>query len=89
MKIKPGHREAFAAYIPSLEMLEKTFRKAGAGIVFDCYISPSLGKAIWLWKGGNLLGSVCIEGDSPIQAVKDVTAKVICDWADSPVAAGI
>lgn len=89
MKINPEYLAAFAAYAPSLGALEKALRKAGADIVFECGVSPSLGKKILITGNGRLLGLVCIEGDSPIRAVKDVTDAVDCGWAGFPEAAGL
>ena len=77
MIIDKQHKAAFAEYKDSLFLLEKTFILAGLFISFRCFVDPLNNKMVDVTnknKTRNRL--ICIEGDSPAQAVKDVAAGV-------------
>ncbi|MDR0583583.1 MAG: hypothetical protein LBG57_04450 [Treponema sp.] len=75
MRIDPCDQEAFTGYMTALRTLEEAFNMAGALVSFHCRNSPTFGKNI-LIKKGNAANVISIEGDSPVQAVKDVAAAV-------------
>jgi uncharacterized protein YbjT (DUF2867 family) len=62
----------FEGYTPALKALERALRKAGMRITFLADVSPDLGKKVHIRKSGKIIKTICIEGDSPAQAVKDV-----------------
>jgi hypothetical protein len=72
---------AFEGYAPALRALESSFRKAGLEISFHAHDSPLRGKMVSI-RGescNDIIKIICIEGDSPAQAVKDVARAVNCD----------
>jgi hypothetical protein len=72
----PGDIPAFDDYTPALKALERSLRKAGLGINFLADVSPTYGKNIHIRKQARIIKTICIEGDSPAQAVKDVAGAV-------------
>jgi hypothetical protein len=66
----------FAGYTLPLEHLERSFRKAGLEISFLADCSPAQGKKIHIRRGGRITTTICIEGDSVAQAIKDVAGAV-------------
>jgi hypothetical protein len=77
MRTDPAAGSAFSDYRWSLVALEKTIREAGSDAELSCYIGP-LGKMVGISDSRTLkiLKNVCIEGDSPMQALRDVLAGV-------------
>ena len=67
---------AFEGYTPALKALESSFRKAGLGIGFLADCPPGRGKVIHIREKARIVTTICIEGDSPAQAVKDVAGAV-------------
>jgi len=77
MILDPQHKAAFAEYEASLRQLEMTFYSAGLVVNFYCSVDPLGNKMVdVLNKNKSRNKLVCIEGDSPAQAVKDVAAGV-------------
>jgi hypothetical protein len=77
MIIDEQHKDAFAEYKDSLFLLEKTFILAGLSVSFRCFVAPLNNKMVdVLYKNKSRNKLICIEGDSPAQAVKDVAAGV-------------
>jgi hypothetical protein len=77
MILDSQHEAAFAEYEASLRLLEKAFNETGLSIRFRCFVAPSNNKMVDVLTEKNYrLKLVCIEGDSPAQAVKDVAAAV-------------
>ena len=70
------HAPAFRGYAKPLEKLEKSLRKAGHPLRFRAFVAPRDLKMVEItYRDINERDIVCIEGDSPAQAVKEV-AKV-------------
>jgi len=68
---------AFAGYEKALTQLQSAFIFAGLVVSFNCIIDPVYGKTIEIFKDNkNRSNYVCIEGDSPAQAIKNVAAGV-------------
>lgn len=76
MILDQQHQAAFEGYAESLRSLEEAFRKAGYMITFYAVNAPLGNKIVKILKGKTVLKTICIEGDSPAQAVKDVAAAV-------------
>jgi hypothetical protein len=76
MILDQQNQAAFEGYAEPLRSLEESFRKAGIMITFFAINAPPGNKMIQILKGKTVLKTVCIEGDSPAQAVKDVAAAV-------------
>ena len=71
------HAGAFWGYSKPLEKLEKSFNKAGLAITFNAFVAPRDNKMVEIiYRGQSKSKLVCIEGDSPAQAVKDVAKAV-------------
>ncbi|MDR2185702.1 MAG: hypothetical protein LBO80_08595 [Treponema sp.] len=75
---------AFEGYAPALQDLESSFQKAGCEISFYGTVLPATGKTIRILSDGVVFNSISIEGDSPVQAIKDVAQAVNCNWARRP-----
>jgi hypothetical protein len=75
---------AFEGYAPALEDLESSFQRAGCDFSFHGVVLPVAGKTIRILSDGVVFKSVSIEGDSPVQAIKDVAQAVNCNWARKP-----
>jgi hypothetical protein len=74
MKISTKHLPDFKEYLLPLDLLERAFRAAGVDVEFLAKVS---GELKWVDVDfGYRTGSVCIEGDNPAAAVKDVAAAV-------------
>jgi hypothetical protein len=67
---------AFAEYEKPLGFLQSSFILAGLAVGFNCLIDPVYGKVVEVYKDNKSSRIICIEGDSPAQAVKDVAAGV-------------
>jgi hypothetical protein len=71
-----GDKPAFAGYEGPLRSLEQSFRRAGLPLSFLADVIPVRGKIVHIRIRGKILKSIYIEGDSPVQAVKDVAEAV-------------
>jgi hypothetical protein len=76
MILDQQHKDAFERYAEPLRSLEKAFRLAGTLITFFALDAPLGNKVVQILRDQKLVKTVCIEGDSPAQAVKDVAAAV-------------
>jgi hypothetical protein len=76
MKINPLDIQAFADYAEPLRNLERAFKKSGSIFTFYAWRHPESGKRVLIKAGRNVIKTVSIEGDSLIQAVKDVAQAV-------------
>jgi hypothetical protein len=78
MILDPQHKAAFAEYEESLQKLEGAFNFAGERITFHGFVAPPSNKMVVIVdKNPNKRSKIiCIEGDNPAQAVKDVAAGV-------------
>jgi len=77
MIIDEQHKAAFAEYEAPLRQLEMVFHSAGLVVSFRCFVAPGNNKMVdVLYKNKSRNKLICIEGDSPAQAVKDVAAGV-------------
>jgi hypothetical protein len=77
MTLDEQHKDAFAGYEVPLRFLENAFNSAGLLIKPRCFVAPANNKMVDVLTEKNYrLKLVCIEGDSPAQAVKDVAAGV-------------
>ena len=72
------HQAAFKDYAKPLELLEQSFNQAGLPVRFHAFTDPFKNKMVRVTGGRSKqkLLLLCIEGNSPAQAVKDVAAKV-------------
>jgi hypothetical protein len=77
MRIAPAAVSDFAEYRKAFTSLEQALRYAGNEVEFYCYIGDR-GKMVEISEYNTLsiLEEICIEGDSPVQALKDVFAAV-------------
>jgi hypothetical protein len=68
---------AFNDYQMPLKLLEQAVKHAGKDVEFYCYIH-TLGKSVEIsdYRTLKRLKDICIEGDSPMQALRDVLAAV-------------
>ena len=78
MIIDKEDKNAFADYEAAFYKLEMAFGYAKAYIEFHCFVLPPNNKIVEVLnrKNKKRLCLICIEGDSPAQAVKDVAAAV-------------
>ena len=76
MIIDEKYAYAFTDYVESLQKLEEAFNKAGMAISFRVLETPHCQKFIEVIGGDSSQKLICIEADSPAQAVKDVAAGV-------------
>ena len=74
---------AFQEYIKPLEKLERKFNKAGIPVKLRAFIAPRRNKMVMVETtytnqklSQRFMHLICIEGASPVQAVKDVAAEV-------------
>ncbi|MDR2785053.1 MAG: hypothetical protein LBB83_03970 [Treponema sp.] len=77
MRLEGEHCSAFTEYKEALSHLEAAFHSAKVPVRFLLFVAPLDNKMVEITfnpGGGKKL--VCIEGDSPAQAVKDVAAAV-------------
>jgi hypothetical protein len=70
------HEAAFEGYANPLRSLEEAFNKAGTSVSFYAFVAPLGNKMVDIIRKSASRKLVCIEGDSPAQAVKDVAAAV-------------
>jgi nicotinamidase-related amidase len=76
MILDPQHKDAFEDYREPLKSLEEAFRKSGITVTFFAFEAPLGNKLIQILRGKTVVKTVCIEGDSPAQAIKDVAQAV-------------
>ena len=76
MILDDWNKTIFQAYEKPLLKLEKSFNKAGLPIRFHAFADPFGNKMVRVTGGGSAQKIICIEYDSPAQAVKDVAAGV-------------
>ena len=76
MILDQQHKAAFAEYEKPLRNLEKAFFKTGMPVQFFLHEDPFNNKLVDILRYGETRKVICIEGDSPAQAVKDVAAGV-------------
>jgi hypothetical protein len=76
MILDPQHQAAFEQYAEPLRSLEEAFRRSGIMITFFAIDAPLGNKMVQILRGKKVVKTVCIEGDNPAQAVKDVAAAV-------------
>jgi hypothetical protein len=76
MILDPQCQAAFEHYEEPLRSLEKAFCKSGIMITFFAIDAPLGNKMVRIFRGEEVIKTVCIEGDSPAQAVKDIAAAV-------------
>jgi hypothetical protein len=76
MILSEKNKNAFSEYGTSLRYLEKSFNKAGLPVTFRCVATPNKTKIVDIIKNFKVIKQICIEGDSPAQAVKDVAEAV-------------
>ena len=78
MKISKKDRSVFSDYLKPLQLLERTFRAAGIPVEFCLRDGMVTGKVICVSHPRfPAHKSICIEGDSICQAIKDVAAFVL------------
>jgi hypothetical protein len=76
MILDEQHEAAFQRYSKPLRKLERTFKKAGHPLTLHCFEDSSGNRMVRIIPQKASVKIVCIEGDSPAQAVKDVAAGV-------------
>ena len=76
MILDEWHAAAFKGYAKPLERLEKSFNKAGLSLAFHAFTDPFGNKMVRVMPQRAPQKLVCIEGESPAEAVKDVAARV-------------
>jgi len=77
MRLDEQHKAVFTDYEASLRSLEEAFNLAGLPISFYCSVDPLGNKMVEATnKKKKRINLICIEADSPAQAVKDVAAGV-------------
>jgi len=77
MILDEQYQAAFAEYEAPLRQLENAFQMAGLNVSFRCFVTPLNSKMVdVLYRNKSRNKFLCIEGDSPAQAVKDVAAGV-------------
>ena len=76
MILDEQHRAAFDGYAKPLAKLEKSFNKAGLPLTFLCFMDAFGNKMVRVIPSRSNQKILCIEGDNPAQAVKDVAAGV-------------
>ena len=76
MILDTWNAEAFLEYARPLKKLEKSFRSAGLFLTFHAFVDPFGNKMVRVIPNKATPKIICIEGDNPVQAVKDVAAGV-------------
>jgi hypothetical protein len=76
MILNSQYKAAFAEYEAPLRQLEKAFDSAGMLISFGCFVAAFNNKMVEIYQNKKRAKIICIEGDSPAQAVKDVAQAV-------------
>jgi hypothetical protein len=76
MTLDKQHKPAFEGYEEPLKSLEEAFNRAGVKIRFYAFVAPLENKMVRIFINRAEKKTVCIEGDSPAQAVKDVAGAV-------------
>jgi hypothetical protein len=78
MKIDAAHKGLFDGYFTPLGLLELALRKAGVEVSFEGTVDAHGNRIINLIEPTTLrkYRSVCIEDDSPGQAIKDVVENI-------------
>jgi hypothetical protein len=76
MILDSQHAAAFEGYAKPLRSLEKAFSQAGNPVRFYAFVAPLSNKMVEIIRKPASRKLVCIEGDSPAQALKDVAAAV-------------
>ncbi|GHV76484.1 hypothetical protein AGMMS49942_13050 [Spirochaetia bacterium] len=76
MILDTQHKAAFEGYEKPLRKLEKAFFKTGIPLQFFLHEDPFNNRMVEIIGNGSRQKVICIEGDSPAQAVKDVAAAV-------------
>ena len=76
MILDEHHRNAFRTYEKPLKKLEISFNSAGLPVTFHAFADPFGNKMVRVTGGSSSQKLICIEGDSPAQAVKDVAKGV-------------
>jgi hypothetical protein len=76
MILDKQHKPAFEGYAEPLKSLEEAFNRAGSPVRFYAFEAPLKNKMVRIILNHIPGKTVCIEGDSPAQAVKDVAEAV-------------
>jgi len=77
MILDTQHVAAFQNYAKPLQKLEKAFNKAKLPVTFRAFVAPYENKMVEItYKNQRQRKLLCIEGDNPAQAVKDVAEAV-------------
>jgi len=77
MIIDKQHKAAFAEYEEPLRQLENAFNLAGLPVSFRCFVDPLNNQMVDVTNKNKTRNNlICIEADSPAQAIKDVAARV-------------
>ena len=76
MILDTQHANAFDGYAKPLQKLEKAFNKAGHRITFHAFLDPFGNKMVRVSPNKSLQKVICIEGECPAQAIKDVAARI-------------
>jgi len=77
MILDEQHKAAFADYEDSLRQLENAFSLADLPVSFRCFVDPLNNKMVDVTNKNKTRNKlICIEADSPAQAIKDVAAGV-------------
>jgi len=76
MILDQWNASAFKGYAKPLERLEKSVNKAGLALAFHVFTDAFGNKMVRVRSQRSPQKIICIEGDSPAQAVKDVAARV-------------
>jgi hypothetical protein len=75
MILDKQHKPAFEGYEEPLKLLEEAFNRAGIPVKFYAFEAPLKNKMVRIYL--NLqVKTICIEGDSPAQALKDAAEAV-------------
>ena len=77
MVIDQWHADAFEGYAKPLKKLEKAFNKAGVPVTFYAFVTPKKSKMVEIiYMDKREPDLMCIEWESPAQAVKEVARAV-------------
>jgi hypothetical protein len=76
MILDKQHKPAFEGYREPLKLLEEAFNRAGLSVRFYAFEAPLKNKMVQIFFGQVPGKIICIEGDSPAQALKDVAEAV-------------
>ena len=68
--------DAFMGFSKPLQKLEKSFNKAGLPVMFRAFVAPRDNKMVEIIYEGRKSNLICIEWESPGQAVNDVAKAV-------------